>query len=59
MDIRFLEYIVNVFDHSVSTRRRRHLTGGILLSVSILFGGLAVTIMTARREDEIDARLYD
>ena len=29
---------------------RRHITGGVLLSVSLLFGGLALTAITLRAD---------
>jgi hypothetical protein len=32
--------------------RKRHITGGILLSVSMLFGGLAITVMTINKEGD-------
>ena len=35
-------------------KRKRHIMGGILLSVSFLFGGLAITVMTIRNEEEDD-----
>ena len=33
-------------------KRKRHITGGILLSASLLFGGLAITVMTLKSEDD-------
>lgn len=47
-----LENIISILDYVLDTNRKRHITGGILLSVSLLFGGLAVTVMTIRNEDE-------
>ena len=38
----------------LSTKQKRHIVGGILLSVSLLFGGLALTVMTINREDDED-----
>lgn len=35
----------------LDTKSKRHIVGGALLSVSFLFGGLAITVMTIR-EDE-------
>ena len=29
----------------------RHITGGILLSISALFGGLAITVMSIGKEE--------
>ena len=46
-----LEAIISVLDYSLDTKRKRHITGGILMSVSFLFGGLAATIMTLKMED--------
>lgn len=43
-----LENIISVLD----TKRKRHITGGILLSVSFLFGGLAITVMTIKNEED-------
>lgn len=53
-----LEEIPSMLDDSLNTRAKRHLVGGILLSVSLLFGGLALTIMTLKTEDN-DRDKYD
>lgn len=47
-----LEGLLSMLDYSLNTRRKRHLAGGILMSISMLFGGLAITIMTVKTEDE-------
>ena len=47
-----LENLLTVLDSILDTTRKRHITGGILLSVSMLFGGLAVTVMTIRNEED-------
>ena len=47
-----LEGILSMLDFSLNTRRKRHLAGGILMSVSLLFGGIAITIMTVKTEEE-------
>lgn len=52
-----LEGIISMLDYSLNTKRKRHLAGGILMSVSLLFGGLAVTIMTVKTEEK-DSELY-
>ena len=36
----------------LNTKRKRHIVGGILISMSALFGGLAITAMTIKQEDE-------
>lgn len=37
-------------DSMLDTTRKRHIVGGILLSASALFGGLAVTVFTIKNE---------
>ena len=44
------EYILSVIDYAMNTKRKRHIVGGILMSVSLLFGGLAFTAMAYRDE---------
>ena len=43
--------LVSALDYILDKRRKRHITGGILLSVSLLFGGLALTVMTIGKEE--------
>ena len=46
--------IVSMLDHAFNTKTKRHIAGGILMSVSLLFGGLAITIMTLKTEETND-----
>lgn len=46
-----LEAIIELMDRTLDTKRKRHITGGVLLSLSVLFGGLAMTIMTLKGDD--------
>lgn len=46
------EELVEMLDQSLNTRTKRHIAGGILMSISLLFGGLAITIMTLKTEEE-------
>ena len=46
-----LESILSIIDYSLDTKRKRHIAGGILMSISLLFGGLAVTVMSLKTED--------
>ena len=46
------ESIISMLDFTLDSKRKRHLVGGILLSVSLLFGGLALTTMTLKMEDD-------
>ena len=48
-----LENVISVLDY-LDTKRKRHIMGGILLSVSFLFGSLAITVMTIKNEEEED-----
>lgn len=48
-----LEALLSMMDHALNTRKKRHIAGGILMSISLLFGGLAVTVITLKQE-EID-----
>lgn len=43
--------IISMLDHALNTKTKRHIAGGILMSVSLLFGGLALTIMTIKTEE--------
>lgn len=45
---------ISMMDYILDTKRKRHITGGILLSTSFLFGGLALTVMTIQNEEEED-----
>lgn len=47
-----LERYVSMLDHSLGTDKKRHLVGGILFSIALLFGGLALTVATLNTEDE-------
>lgn len=48
-----LERILAMLDRTLSSKKKkRHIAGGILLSVSMLFGGLAFTVMTLKHDGE-------
>jgi hypothetical protein len=46
-----LENILSMLDYALDTRRKRHIAGGVLMSVSLLFGGLAITVMSLKTEE--------
>lgn len=46
-----LERVLDMIDHTLNTRKKRHIAGGVLLSISLLFGGLAVTVLTLKTEE--------
>lgn len=45
---------ISMMDYILDTKRKRHITGGILLSASLLFGGLTLTVMTIQNEEDED-----
>ena len=45
-----LERIFTMIDHSLNTKKKRHIAGGVLVSISLLFGGLAVTVLSMKGE---------
>ena len=53
-----LEAFLNMLDYSLDTKKKRHIAGGILMSISVLFGGLAFTVMTLKTE-EIESEQQD
>jgi hypothetical protein len=46
-----LEAFLTMLDYSLGTPKKRHIAGGILLSISVLCGGLALTVMTLKTEE--------
>ena len=54
-----IEAILSMLDYSLDTKRKRHLAGGILLSVSLLFGGLAFTVMSLKTEEKNNERYIE
>ena len=49
-----LERILAMLDHSLNTKKKRHIAGGVLMSISLLFGGLAATVISLKQEEEND-----
>ena len=47
-----LDKILMVLEFLVDTARKRHIVGGVLLSFSALFAGLAITSMTVKEEED-------
>lgn len=43
-----LEMIISLLDDILNTKRKRHIIGGALLSASLFFGGLAITVITIK-----------
>ena len=57
-----LDYVIAMLERTLGTRAKRHILGGALISASLLFGGLALTVMTLKTEekeqDEIELQVY-
>lgn len=47
-----LEGVIASLDYLLSNKRKRHIIGGVLMSTSLLFAGLAFTVMTLKFEKE-------
>ena len=47
------EQVLYSLDLMLNSKRKRHIVGGILLSISLLFGGLSATVMTIQKEEEV------
>ena len=47
-----LDNFISTMDYVLNSKRKRHIMGGILLSASLFFGGLALTVMTINEEDD-------
>lgn len=52
-----LEEILLILDQSLNTKKKRHIEGGVLMSISLFFGGVALTIITIKSEDNNDVYL--
>lgn len=46
-----LESMFLFLDYLTDTQRKRHIVGGLLMSVSLFFGGRAFTMMTVKEGD--------
>lgn len=46
--------ILSLLEYSFDSKEKRHIAGGILISMSLLFGGLAFTIITLGTEEDED-----
>lgn len=51
MDMEGFANLISMMDYVLDTKRKRHITGGFLLSAALLFGVLAMTVMSIRDEE--------
>lgn len=47
-----LNEVMETLEYTMSNKTRRHLIGGILMSLSLFFGGLAITAVTIKEDEE-------
>lgn len=45
-----IDELLSRLDIVLDSKRKRHIVGGILLSMSLLFNGLAITVITIKEE---------
>ena len=46
-----LESMFLFLDYLTDTKRKRHVVGGILMSVSLFFGGMAFTMLSIKGDE--------
>lgn len=49
-----LEVLIDMLDMALETKGKRHIVGGVLVSLSLLFGGLALTVVTLKPGENND-----
>ena len=49
-----LEGVIASLEYLLGNKRKRHIIGGILMSASLLFAGLAFTVITVKNENQED-----
>ena len=50
---------LSILDDIFRSNKRRHITGGILISIALFFGGLAVTVITIKDNNESEDEVMD
>ncbi|RHT38424.1 histidine kinase [Firmicutes bacterium AM31-12AC] len=54
-----LEKNFAVLGHILRNKKNRHIAGGLLISMSIFFGGLAITVMTINTNEMEEENNYE
>lgn len=49
-----VENVMYTINYILDTKRKRHIIGGVLISLSAFLGGLAVTVITIKEDKEND-----
>lgn len=47
-----LDELLSLVEYTLNTKRKRHIVGGVLISISLLFGGLSITVLTIKLEED-------
>ena len=48
----YLDNLLTTLDYILNSKRKRHIVSRILISMSTLFAGLAVTVMSIKEDDD-------
>lgn len=43
--------LLSTIEHVLSTKRKRHITAGVLLSAAMFAGGLAATVLSMKNDE--------
>lgn len=54
-----LEGVIASLEYLLNNKKKRHIIGGILMSTSLLFAGLAFTVITLKTEKEEEQDLNE
>lgn len=50
--------LLSTIEHLISTRRRRHIVTGVLLSIALFAGGLAGTVLSIKVDETEYEQIY-
>lgn len=50
----YAKRLISTIEHLISTKSKKHIVGGILLSTSVFFGSLAITVISTKIEENAD-----
>lgn len=50
--------LLSTIEHLISTRRRRHIVAGALLSIALFAGGLAGTVLSIKVDETEYEQIY-
>lgn len=48
----FVCAVITEIDYILDSKRKRHIFGGVLVSLALMCGGLAVTVGTLKEDDD-------